>query len=96
VRLRTWLPKGEQVKHSEPPPNSGLTVEDDGYTCIGPLHLHRGRIIASLFYGVEGMRVGGTRRLKISPHLAYGETGTPNIPGNAALVMEITILEECS
>ncbi len=27
-------------------------------------------VIAGLRYGVEGMRVGGLRRLTISPHLA--------------------------
>ena len=47
-----------------------------------------------LFYGVEGMQVGGTRRLEIAPHLAYGERGVPDsIPANALLVAEITILE---
>jgi FKBP-type peptidyl-prolyl cis-trans isomerase len=46
-----------------------------------------------LFYGVEGMRVGGTRRLRIAPHLAYGRPGVPGIvPPNAELVAEITIL----
>jgi len=47
-----------------------------------------------LFYGVEGMRVGGTRRLEIAPHLAYGERGVPgSVPPNAMLIVEITILE---
>jgi FKBP-type peptidyl-prolyl cis-trans isomerase FkpA len=40
------------------------------------------------------MRVGGTRRLEIAPHLAYGDAGIPGrIPPAAVLVVEITILE---
>ena len=47
-----------------------------------------------VFYGVEGMRIGGTRRLEIAPHLAYGERGVPgSIPPNAMLIVEITILD---
>ena len=39
------------------------------------------------------MRVGQTRRLEISPHLAYGEKGVPDaIPAGALLTAEITIL----
>jgi FKBP-type peptidyl-prolyl cis-trans isomerase len=50
--------------------------------------------VNGLFYGVEGMQVGGTRRLEIAPHLAYAERGVPgSIPANALLVAEITILE---
>jgi FKBP-type peptidyl-prolyl cis-trans isomerase len=46
-----------------------------------------------LFYGIDGMRVGGTRRLEIAPHLAYGEKGVPGvIPENALIISEITIL----
>jgi FKBP-type peptidyl-prolyl cis-trans isomerase len=49
-------------------------------------------LISGLFYGVEGMRVGGTRRLEIAPHLAYGDRGVPGIiPANAVLTAEITI-----
>ena len=40
------------------------------------------------------MRVGGTRRLEIAPHLAYGDRGVPGvIPAGAVLTAEITIGE---
>ena len=40
------------------------------------------------------MHVGGTRRLEIAPHLAWGEKGVPGmIPENALVLAEITILE---
>jgi FKBP-type peptidyl-prolyl cis-trans isomerase len=46
-----------------------------------------------LFYGVEGMRIGGTRRLEIAPHLAYGVRGVPGvIPPGALLIAEVAIL----
>ena len=93
VRLRIWLPKGELLKHSEPPANRGNILEDEGSAWVGRIEIHRGRL-AGLFDGMEGMRVGGRRKLKISPHLAYGKDGTPTILGNAALTIEITILEE--
>jgi FKBP-type peptidyl-prolyl cis-trans isomerase len=52
-------------------------------------------LIAGLFYGIDGMRVGGTRKLKISPHMAYGERGLPPvIPENAVLLVEVTMLQE--
>ena len=39
------------------------------------------------------MRIGGTRRLEIAPHLAYGEKGVPGmISENALIIAEITIL----
>jgi len=51
--------------------------------------------MSGLFYGVEGMRVGGTRKLPISPHLAYGECGVSGIiHSKAVLIVEIQILEE--
>jgi hypothetical protein len=50
--------------------------------------------IAGLRYGIEGMRVGGTRELKISPHLAYGEPGIPgHVPPNAVIRAVVELLE---
>ena len=51
-------------------------------------------VIPGLSYGVEGMRVGGLRRVRVSPHLAYGVTGVPGlIPANAVLTFEVELLE---
>lgn len=96
VRLRMWLNKGESVRWQS---SWGLIdrarLEDDGLTLITDLRIDRASLIGGLFYGVQGMRVGGIRKLRLSPHLAYGERGIPGIiPMNAVLVVEIHVLEE--
>jgi FKBP-type peptidyl-prolyl cis-trans isomerase len=55
--------------------------------------LGKREVIAGLEYAVEGMKVGGRRRVKVSPHLAYRETGVPGlIPPNALLVFDIELV----
>ena len=50
-------------------------------------------MIPGFSQGVQGMRVGGLRRVVIPPNLAYGAQGqAPDIPGNATLVFEIELL----
>lgn len=58
------------------------------------IDLTRRESIAGLRYGIRGMRVGGTREIVISPHLAYGEAGIPGrIPPNALLRCEVELVE---
>jgi len=69
-------------------------LEDNGETLITEVRIDRRSLVNGLFYGVDGMRVGGTRRLEIAPHLGYGDQGIPGvIPASAVLTAEITILE---
>ena len=96
VRLKLWLNKGDSVKWESP---WGLIdrarLEDNGETLITDLRIDRENLMNGLFYGVEGMRIGGKRTLKISPHLAYGEHGIPGIiPADAVIVAEFSVLEE--
>lgn len=50
-------------------------------------------VIAGFSQGVQGMRVGGIRRVVIPPNLGYGAAGAPpTIPGNATLLFEIELL----
>ncbi len=56
------------------------------------IDLGRRETIAGLRHGVEGMRVGGRRRITVSPHLAYGEQGVPGrIPPHAVLIFEVEL-----
>jgi FKBP-type peptidyl-prolyl cis-trans isomerase len=57
--------------------------------------MDRVSLIPGLFYGVEGMRVGGTRKLRIPPSFAFGETGIPDrILPNAVITAEVSVLGE--
>ena len=51
--------------------------------------------VAGVQYGVEGMQVGGKRRIVVPPQLAYGEKGMPGagIPPNAMLICQVELLE---
>ncbi len=54
--------------------------------------LGAGSVIAGWDQGVEGMKVGGRRRLIIPADLGYGATGSPpKIPANAALVFDVDL-----
>lgn len=94
VRLRMWLHRGEPVRWQMPSGPVGVgRLEDNGETLMTEMRINRGSMMNGLFYGIDGMRVGGTRRLEIAPHLAYGEDGLPGvIPPNALLIAEVTIL----
>jgi len=49
--------------------------------------------VAGFRYGIEGLRVGGTRRFRASPHLCYRDAGCGNIPKNAMLIVDIKYVE---
>ncbi|KAK4256708.1 hypothetical protein QN277_006397 [Acacia crassicarpa] len=79
------------------------TVFDSSYKRGRPLTMRIGvgKVIKGLDQGILGgegvppMRIGGKRKLRIPPHLAYGPepagcfSGDCNIPGNATLLYDI-------
>jgi hypothetical protein len=82
ANVKEFLRRGDEVSRS---PLFGTKMVID---------LGRRESIAGLRYGIPGMRVGGTREIVISPHLAYGEAGIPGrIPANALLRCEVELLE---
>jgi FKBP-type peptidyl-prolyl cis-trans isomerase FkpA len=82
-----------------------VTVDYAGYLTSGALFDSSRRTTNSTFTfvlgdstvikgweeGVQGMKVGGKRRLVIPPNLAYGAIGSGAIPPFAILVFDITL-----
>ena len=55
--------------------------------------LGKREIIAGIEKSLIGMREGGYRKVRISPHLAYKESGVPGrIPPNAVLIYDLTLV----
>jgi len=52
-----------------------------------PFKLGVGQVIAGWDQGVQGMKVGGRRKLVIPPHLAYGDRGAAGLikPGETLI-----------
>ena len=68
---------------------------DASYDRGSPLQfrLGVGQVISGWDTGVQGMKVGGRRRLDIPSHLAYGERGAPGAIGpNEALIFVVDLM----
>ena len=53
-----------------------------------------GQVISGWDQGVQGMKVGGRRRLVIPPHLAYGDRGAGGVIGpGETLIFVVDLLE---
>jgi FKBP-type peptidyl-prolyl cis-trans isomerase len=79
VHYTGWLPSGERFDTSR---------DDDRPFSFT---LGAGRVIEGWEEGLQGMRVGGQRRLVIPSWLAYGDEGVGQIPPNSVLVFDVEL-----
>src|SRR6266511_5249936 len=81
VHYAGWLADGTQF-------DSSKEKQDPFEFTLG-----KKEVMAGWEEGLNGMRVGGTRKLVVPPQLAYGEAGAGDtIPPNATLTFEVELL----
>jgi len=66
---------------------------DSSYRRNQPAQFPLGGVIPCWTEGVQKMKVGGKAMLGCPSDLAYGDRGRPSIPGGAALIFEIELLD---
>lgn len=91
---RIFLNKGDEVmlnaKQADHLPKDMIRVVDGERFVDRKTVLGSRQTIAGVEQALMGMKAGGYRKVRISPHLAYREQGIPGlIPSGAVLVVEI-------
>jgi FKBP-type peptidyl-prolyl cis-trans isomerase FkpA len=79
VNYRGTLPDGKEF--------------DSSYKRNEPAQFPLNGVIKCWTEGVQKMKVGGKAKLVCPSDLAYGDRGTPGIPGGSALVFEVELLD---
>jgi FKBP-type peptidyl-prolyl cis-trans isomerase FkpA len=69
------------------------TEFDSSYKRNEPAQFPLTGVIKCWTEGVQKMKIGGKSKLVCPSDLAYGDRGRPSIPGGAALIFEIELLE---
>ena len=92
--VRIHLNKGDEVplneRQAEFLPAGMLRTENGRRLVDHELILGKRRAIAGVEYALIGMKPGGYRKVRLSPHLAYRNEGlTDLIPPNAILKVEL-------
>ena len=96
--LRIYLNKGDEVllneRQAELLPEKMIRVEDGHRFVDHTITLGRRQAIAGVEHALIGMKPGGYREVRVSPHLAYRDQGlTDLIPADAVLIVELWLRE---
>ncbi len=91
---RILLNRGDEVPFNEIQakhlPAQMVRIDDGTIFIDHTIVLGRRQAIAGVEHALLGMKVGGYRKVRVSPHLAYRGQGIPNmIPSQAVLICEI-------
>ena len=92
--MRLFLNKGDEVRLNETQakylPKEMIRVVD-GVTLIDrTIVLGRREAMAGVEHALMGMKVGGYRKVRMSPHLAYRDKGISDlVPPDAVLICEV-------
>ena len=100
--MRLYLNKGDEVplneRQVESVPSEKVRIQDGVALIDRMITLGRREVMAGVEHALLAMKVGGYRKVRISPHLAYREKGIPGlVPPDAVLVAEIwlrAVMEE--
>ncbi len=97
--VRIFLNRGDEVPINEALAKQGIPEEwirreDDQILIDHRSTLGKRQAIAGIEKALLGMRVGGFRKVRVSPHLAYGSRGIPGlIPPDAVLNISVWLRE---
>lgn len=81
VHYTGWLLDGKKFDSSH----------DGGHPFV--FVLGTGHVIPGWDEGIQGMKEGGKRQLRIPPELGYGEQGAPpDIPPNSTLIFDVELI----
>ncbi len=92
--IRLFLNQGEEVSlndfQAKQLPEDMLRVEARFTFIDHTIVLGRRQAIAGVEHTLMGMKAGGYRKVRVSPHLAYRDKGIPDlIPPDALLIVEL-------
>jgi FKBP-type peptidyl-prolyl cis-trans isomerase len=96
--MRLFLNKGDEIPLNETQakhlPKEIIRVVD-GMTFVDrTIVLGQREAIAGVEHTLMGMKTGGYRKVRISPHLAYRDKGIPDlVPPDAVLIVELWLRE---
>ena len=96
--MKLFLNRGDEVLLNETQakhlPKEMRQVVDGATLIDRTIALGRREAMAGVEHGLMGMKIGGYRKVRVSPHLAYRDKGIPDlIPPDAVLIVELWLRE---